>query len=126
VRMRHEPTPALFDAAADCLALIDDQAVLRYTTAAVQRLFGYTVDELLGRNVLEFVHPDDLPAVADAMVTTLATPGIKSPLELRVRRADDRWLPVEIVSNNMLGEPSVGGIVVTIRDRSRATLDPAA
>jgi PAS domain S-box-containing protein len=111
-------SPALLDAAADCIALIDDQAQLLYASAAAQRLLGYTVSDWLGRDMFELIHPDDMAAVADAWVTTVETPGVKTPLSLRLRRNDGAWLPVEIVSNNMLGEPSVGGVVLTIRDRS--------
>jgi diguanylate cyclase (GGDEF)-like protein/PAS domain S-box-containing protein len=114
------PRAALLDASADCIALIDGQASLLYASAAAQRLLGFSVDSWLGRNVFDLVHPDDLDAVADAWLTTVASPGVKSPLELRLQRDDGAYLPVEIVSNNLLDEPSVGGIVITIRDRSVA------
>jgi diguanylate cyclase (GGDEF)-like protein/PAS domain S-box-containing protein len=118
------PGAALLDAAADCIALIDDNARLLYGSAAAQRLLGFSVDEWLGRNVFDLVHPDDIGTVADAWLTTVASPGVKSPLALRLRREDGAYLPVEIVSNNLLGEPSISGIVITIRDRSATAVNP--
>jgi PAS domain S-box-containing protein len=117
-RIGADGASTLLDAAADCLALIDDHANLHYASAAAQRLLGITVDDWLGRNVFDLVHPDDVDVVADAWTSTVATPGVKTPLALRLRRADGAWLPVEIVSNNLLAEPSVRGIVIAIRDRS--------
>jgi diguanylate cyclase (GGDEF)-like protein/PAS domain S-box-containing protein len=111
-------SPALLDAVADCLALIDDQGKLQYASAAAQRLLGYNPAEILGIDVFDLLHPDDVTEVADAWVTTVGTPGVKEPLALRLRRSDGSWLPVEIISNNMLAEPSIEGIVITIRDRS--------
>ncbi len=35
---------------------------------------------------------------------------------MRVRHADGRWLPVELVGNNLSDDADVGGHVVTIRD----------
>jgi PAS domain S-box-containing protein len=95
---------------------------LQFASAAAQRLLGLDVDDWLGRNVFDLVHPDDVEGVAHAWVTTVATPGVKTPLGLRLQRADGTWLAVEIVSTNMLDEPSVGGIVIAIRDRSTATV----
>jgi diguanylate cyclase (GGDEF)-like protein/PAS domain S-box-containing protein len=114
--------PALLNAAADCLALIDDKARLQYASDAARRLLGFAVEEWLGRDVFELVHPDDIPAVVDAWVNTVATPGVKAPLALRLLCANDEYLPVEIVSTNMLDEPSVGGVVIVIRDRSERAM----
>jgi PAS domain S-box-containing protein len=120
--MLNDVAPALLNAAADCLALIDDQARLQYASDAARRLLGFSVEEWLGRDVFELVHPDDIEAVIDAWVSTVATPGVKSPLSLRLLCANDEYLPVEIVSTNMLDEPSVGGIVIVIRDRSERAM----
>jgi diguanylate cyclase (GGDEF)-like protein/PAS domain S-box-containing protein len=120
----HAPvaSAALLDASADCTALIDDHAKLLYASAAAQRLLGFSVDDWLGRTVFDLVHRDDLELVADAWLTTVASAGVKTPLELRLQRDDGTFLPVEIVSNNLLAEPSIGGIVITIRDRSAAAV----
>jgi PAS domain S-box-containing protein len=112
----------LVDNAADALALIDKDATLLYASEAVHRLLGYPLDERIGRDTLELVHPDDLPGVLEALVTTIATPGVKSPLSLRMRCADGSYKPIEIISNNMLDEPSIGGVVVMMRDRSEPTI----
>jgi diguanylate cyclase (GGDEF)-like protein/PAS domain S-box-containing protein len=106
---------ALLQHATDGLALFDADGTLLYVSAASRRL-GYEPEEMIGMNALELVHPQDLPGVAEAFVTTLATPGQKRPLALRLRGADGEWVPVELVSNNMLDEPSVRGVVVVIRD----------
>ncbi len=38
------------------------------------------------------------------------------PFEVRLQRADGSWMYAEILANNLLDDPSVKGIVVTIRD----------
>ncbi len=42
---------ALMDAAVDCILLIDQQGLITAANAAVERLFGYNKEELLGQNV---------------------------------------------------------------------------
>jgi diguanylate cyclase (GGDEF)-like protein/PAS domain S-box-containing protein len=114
--------PALLDSAADAITLIDATGRVQYASKATERLFGYGPDETIGMDVFEQVHPDDLAGVMDAFGTTVATPGVKLPLLLRLRAADGTWIPVEIVSNNLLEEPSVRGIVIAIRDRREPTI----
>jgi PAS domain S-box-containing protein len=114
--------PALLDSAADAITLVGADGRLLYASAAVQRMLGYAIDERVGLDVFELVHPDDAAGVAEAFVTTVATPGVKMPLALRLHAADGTWVPVEIVSNNMLDEPSVRGIVIAIRDRREPTI----
>ena len=38
------------------------------------------------------------------------------PFEVRLQRADGSWMYAEILANNLLDDPSVKGVVVTIRD----------
>ena len=38
------------------------------------------------------------------------------PFEVRLQRADGSWMCTEILANNLLDDPSVQGIVVTVRD----------
>ncbi len=42
--------------------------------------------------------------------------GTSATAEWRVRHSDGSWRDVEVVTNNMLGEPTVEGIVLTLRD----------
>jgi diguanylate cyclase (GGDEF)-like protein/PAS domain S-box-containing protein len=115
VEAPHGIVGALLQHATDGLALFDANGTLLYVSAASERL-GYRPEEMVGWNALDLVHPDDLPGVAEALITTVATPGPKQPLALRLRAGNGDWVPVELVSNNMLDESSVRGVVVVIRD----------
>lgn len=55
----------------DAICVVDTEGRYVYVSAAAERIFGYTPDELIGRQMLELVHPDDrertLTAAADIM-----------------------------------------------------------
>ena len=46
----------------DALVLCDEKLDLIYTSRPTEKLFGYTQNELKGRNAFEFFHPEDLSA----------------------------------------------------------------
>ena len=74
---------------------------------------------LLGRNSLDLVHPDDRNRAIEALHRSLtAEPGPQEPFFVRVQHADGRWLPVELVGNNLTGDEDVRGNVITMRDIS--------
>jgi diguanylate cyclase (GGDEF)-like protein/PAS domain S-box-containing protein len=62
------------------------------------------------------IHPDDVQTAMDAWAKVVGTPGINTPMVLRVRHDDGSWRWVESIANNLLDDPEVGGIVVTTRD----------
>jgi diguanylate cyclase (GGDEF)-like protein/PAS domain S-box-containing protein len=112
---------ALIDHSADAITLVSDEGRLLYASDTTRRLLGWEIADRIGREVFDVVHPDDMDAVMESWISATATPGVKTPLALRLRHADGRWIPVEIVASNMLDEPSVRGLVITIRDRREPT-----
>lgn len=107
----------LVEASADGVAVIDADANLRYANPAAERLFGYSLTEWVGRSALELIHPDDLELAAGSLVSMAEKtdrPG--EPLEVRVRAAGGGWRLVELVATNLLGDPRLGGLILTIRD----------
>jgi diguanylate cyclase (GGDEF)-like protein/PAS domain S-box-containing protein len=102
--------------ASDIVAVVDGEANLQYASPAAERLLGWPIDSRIGGSALELIHPDDLELATESMVETLASPGVKVPLEIRLAHADGTFIPVEVVANNRLDDPDVAGVVMTIRD----------
>ncbi len=70
---------------------------------AAQQLFGVSFEEGLGRNGLEFVHPDDL-SMAMLSMASMQTKTIGSLLELRMRHADGSWRLMELRGSRWRGQ----------------------
>ena len=51
---------ALIENAHDGIVLYDDNGNIKFASSSVRKLAGYTDVELIGRNGLEFIHPDDI------------------------------------------------------------------
>ena len=114
---------ALIEHGADSIALIDADNRILYLSPAVTNVEGYTPEELLGHTGMEHTHPDDLPLLGSVMEKLLANPGKPIPAVWRRRHKDGRWIWLEGVATNLLGDPSVGAIVCNYRDITERRAD---
>jgi len=102
----------------DVITVVDADTTVRYQTPSVQQVLGYDPDDLAGTRLVDLFHPDDLPAALALFDEASTAPRPTAPLGLRARRADGSWVDVEALGDNLLGDPNVHGIVVTLRDVS--------
>jgi len=98
----------------DAVVVVDQMGGVLWTNDAAERLFGRTAAELAGTNALDVVHADD-KELAGVALTSIQGKAVGTPLELRVR-AGDGWKLVEVIGSNRLGQGTVGGLVLCIRD----------
>jgi len=75
LRSSEEHFRSLTENASDIVTILGDDGILRYVSPSVQRLLGYGMNELLGRNAFEFMHPDDLSPVMEALADAIQQPG---------------------------------------------------
>ena len=116
LRRSEEYFRALTENALDIVSVIDRENRIRYESPSVERVLGYRRDELIGRDALELIHPDDVPAAIRAVTANRTVPGAVASLEFRFRHRDGSWRILEGSGRNMLDDPVVAGIIVNSRD----------
>lgn len=104
----------MIEHASDITTVLDAQHAIRYVSPSAGRLLGWT-DEVVGRSMLDFVHPDDQPTLL-ARVRT-ADP-IASPCTLRVRTQRGNWLRLEAVASHWRNEQGDDIVIMNARDVS--------
>jgi two-component system, cell cycle sensor histidine kinase and response regulator CckA len=102
--------------APEILALIGDAGIIIYVSPYTEKVLGYRLGELEGRNIFDFVHPEDIPRAAQEYSDTVQREGEKIPSILRLRDWSGSWIPFEIVANNRLFHPGIHAVVFTGRD----------
>ncbi len=110
---------ALIENALDVITIIDAEGVIRYQSPSVERVLGYKPAELIGVNIVELLHPDDVPkvnAAIKAMAPPNGTPGIAQVVEARLRHKDGSWRILESIAQVLPGGLPVTGIVFNSRD----------
>ncbi|MEO7836477.1 MAG: EAL domain-containing protein [Acidimicrobiales bacterium] len=109
---------SLVQNSSDVITVIDADTTIRYQTPSVEEVLGYDPSEILGKRFIDLVHPEDASQLVAFCDDAMVRLGTSSALEVRVRRRDGAWLFLEMVSNNLVNDPNVGGIVLTARDVS--------
>ena len=110
---------ALIENSADLIVVIGAEGVIRFVSPSAERILGYAHEEAIGRNFLEWVHPDDLPIAMEALKSRREIPGTtQTAIELRGLHKNGAWRTLEILGTNLLAEAYVKGIVLNIRDVS--------
>jgi PAS domain S-box-containing protein len=106
----------LTEQSSDIVVLIDIETRLLYASPSMQRVLGFTPEEILGQRMFELLHPEDLERVMATVMEGIAVPGATRRLEYRFRHKDGSWRFLEGVGRNLLDDPTIRAIVVNARD----------
>ena len=109
---------ALVENSSDAIFLVNAETEIMYANASTANVLGYKPEELLGRNGLELVHPQDRDHSGRALKEVLAKPQRPLQMHARVRRKDGEWCWMESTASNLIHEPSVQAIVLNSREIS--------
>lgn len=106
---------ALIENAHDVILMLDAEGRILYASPAV-RNYGRDPAQVIGQDVWNTFHPDDLPRSRQRFDELLRTPGAIFAFEARAQDAAGRWRWKHAVVQNLLEEPSVRAIVVNVHD----------
>ena len=112
---------SLIENSSDAIVVIDPQGTLLYETPASKVMSGRRVDERIGKNVFENIHPGDIPALKQLLDEALQQPEEVQHITVRYQHQDGSWLWLECALSNLLNDPAVKGIVVNVHDITRQT-----
>ena len=102
----------------DGILLLDEQTTFIYVSPSIQTISGYEPAELLYKQGLDYVHPDDKAPVSASLSTLLKNPEGTVTSRFRFLKKDGQWQWVEAQVMNLLHEPSVKALVANFRDIS--------
>jgi diguanylate cyclase (GGDEF)-like protein/PAS domain S-box-containing protein len=106
---------SLVQNSSDLIAVLDARGAFSYIAPSVRAVLGHEPADLLGAPFVGLLHEEERVAVQTALAAEMRSTGTCT-LELRMRRKDGSWCRLETVVNNLLGDPSVNGLVLTGHD----------
>ena len=116
LQRREEHFRSLIENASDLITIVDLDGCFRYHSPSVERILGYTPEELVGVNAFQYMHRDDVAATRAALTLMAENPGVNRTVEFRYRSRDGRWRTLESVGKTLRPDTAAEGIVVNSRD----------
>lgn len=97
--------------------LEDERGNVLECDEAFTHMFGYTAADLIGKSVLDHIHPDDQGRAVESWITMLSTKRVQQS-RIRRRRKDGSWMWVDLTLHNYLNHPDREHVLVEIIDSS--------
>ncbi|WP_449291473.1 putative bifunctional diguanylate cyclase/phosphodiesterase [Nonomuraea marmarensis] len=120
VRLGERQLRELAESSGDVVLLCDYEGVVREIGAGVEVTYGYRPEELVGGSIFDYIHPEDVPGIQNALRAMGLDEETASPgaclIACRVRGADGTWRPTESVATRHVGGDEL--MLVTARDVS--------
>ena len=130
LRQRAEKYTSLVNVASDIVFSIDIKGNILFANAVAQAFTGYAVEQALGRNFAEYVHPDDVPALRASIQQALDgeplenIAGIGREVEYRLVKRDGQviWVATKVQLTRDAQGKIVGfnGSIRDITERAQA------
>ena len=113
---------ALLRNSSDLVVVVDPSTLtIRYATPAVERMLGYPPEAVIGSSLAELTHPEDRGMLADAVRAVSSGDDGHETDRWRALHHKGGCVDVEASWLNLNDDPSVQGLVVTIRDVGERT-----
>ncbi len=100
----------------DLLSIVEPDGTLRFASPSHERMMGHSPEWLVGKNLFDGIHRDDLPAVREAFTALVNGEQGTFAVMFRIRHADRSWRWIDGFATDLRDEPSIGAIVLNGRD----------
>ncbi len=116
VKRTEERFKLLIENALDMIEMLDVDGTMKFVSPSHKRVLGYDNEDLIGRRVFEFIHPEDLPRIIDIFTETLQSHDRLYSAEFRVRHKEGYWVTLESIGKLCPRELNSLGVIVNSRD----------
>jgi diguanylate cyclase (GGDEF)-like protein/PAS domain S-box-containing protein len=107
---------SLMAGSSDPVTVLDRDARVTFHGASMERLLGWSADQMLNKQFSEFLDPHSAAGLPQLIERAEAHPEERRAVHWQVRKSDDTMLDVEAVLAGRFGDPDICGVIVNIRD----------
>lgn len=100
----------------DIITVLDKEGNIIYKSQSIEKIHGYTEEELVGLNTFDLMHPEDRQKMLDIMDYIIKNPKEKVQVQFRYRNKDGSYTWMESTTNNQLDNPLIKGLIIVSRD----------
>ena len=104
----------------DVVTIVDPDGTITYASRSVDRVLGYSPDDLTGKNLFDQLHPDDREGAMEAFFSGTNDPDARFQIDCRFLPDDGEWRELELRCRNMRSDDAIDGMLLYLRDVSAA------
>ena len=104
--------------ASDGLIIMNADGSQRYVSPGAEKLSGFPIAELQGRTIDTLIHPDDIETIMAAWKEAIEHPEKTFTVQYRHIHKDKKWVFAEAVAQSFLDDPTINGVIASVRDIS--------
>lgn len=121
LRAEEEKYRLLVESANEGVLVVQD-GTLKFVNPKLSDMLGYTREELIGRNLSDFIHSEDLPSVEDRNRRRIQGEEVAKISVVRILTSDDRtkWVEANVALTGWKEAPAVLAFVTDISERVAA------
>src|ERR687886_806308 len=116
VRRNEERFRALIENALDIITVLGADGIICYESPSIEKVLGYKPEDLVGKNILEYVHREDKENVLNTLNQAILNPSTTLGIEFRVQHQDGTWRIFEAVGKRFIDPAKMSCIVLNSRD----------
>lgn len=113
---RHEHFEPLIEDGGDIITVVREDGTIVYQSPSVARILEYRVDDLIDKNIFDYIHLEDQERVHAAVSELRADPSKKPVVHFRWRHGDSSWHDIESIFRVGRLNPQASEIVLSSRD----------
>ncbi len=100
----------------DVIVIVDKDGLVTYKSPNIEKLFGWTPEDLVGESSIANIHPEDLPQIQKIINALIQKPDISETTQCRYRCKDGTFKWIEITATNLYEDPDVQGLLGNYHD----------
>jgi len=110
---------AISEKATDITTIHNKEGKITYASQSVKPILGYKPTELIGKNIHDYIHPNDIPSIKEKLRKGNDAQGRINLFEFRIRHKNKSWRYIESTGRDLTNNHIIEGIVVNSRDVSK-------
>lgn len=106
----------------DGIIMVNINGEITYCGPSVTKLSGYDPKDLLGHNLFEFVHPEDVEAASAAFTLELKKQSTLYYIFLRLLHSDGGWRWCSVRGHNLMDTPGINSMIIYFTEETKRKL----
>ncbi|MXR52455.1 PAS domain S-box protein [Halovenus sp. WSH3] len=106
----------LIEETSDIISVVDEDGTVLYQSPNSEHVKGWSRKELLGENILDYIHPDDRERVTDAFRALSNGDDVEEEVEFRLEQKNGEWIWLATTGTVPDPDSPIDGYITTSRN----------